>query len=286
VSALVYLRDRFLDSSEDARVSLFDRGYLFGDSIFETLRAYAGVPFAVDAHLDRLEHAARVTGIALPRERSEIASLLQEAVRRSGCESAYVRITVSRGEGREGLATVGADDPVLSIIVRSYGGYSAEAYAHGIESVTLETRKVPAACLDPSMKTGNYLPNVLARRELERHGLIEGVVLSVDDRVVSGTVSNLFLVEAGALRTPDEASGCRPGVTRALVIELGKALGLGVVRAPIVPADFAGAEEAFFVNSLMECLPVRQLDGRALRSAEAGSITRRVHAAYQARVRS
>lgn len=282
VKPVVYLGDRFVDPG-DARVSIFDRGYLFGDSIFETVRAYDGAPFALDAHLDSLVHASECTGIALP-SRSELARLVHEALARSGLESAYLRITVSRGEGGSGIGTLGATAPVLSIIVREHVPYPASAYADGIDAVTLATRKIPAACLDPAMKTGNYLPNILARRELERHGLFEGVVLSVAGAVVSGTVSNLFLVEGGVLRTPDEASGCRPGVTRRIVLDLASALGLDAAVAPISPAELARAEEAFFTNTLMECLPVRHLDGRPLGSAASGSITRRLGAAYRAEV--
>lgn len=280
VPAVVYLRDRFVNPSE-ARISLFDRGYLFGDSIFETLRVYVGVPFALDAHLDRLEHSSAVTGIQIPVARHALSALVGDAVTTSGLSSAYVRVTVSRGEGGSGIGTLGADDPTLSIIVREHVPYPAGYYDDGVDSITLETRKIPAACLDPAMKSGNYLPNVLARRELERRGLTEGVMLSTTDSVVCGTVSNLFLVRAGALQTPDEASGCRPGVTRAILLELAEACGLRPAAQPISRADLEHADEAFFANTLMECLPLRSLDGRGLRSAESGSSTRRLHAAYR-----
>lgn len=277
----VYLGDGFVESPNEARVSIFDRGYLFGDSIFETLRTYDGHVFALDAHLDRLEHASAVTGIVPKQHRAAIAELVRVAIERSGFASAYVRVTVSRGEGGAGLGTQGCNHPVLSIIVKEHVGYPAEAYEKGIESIVLKTRKVPAECLDPAMKTGNYLPNVMAKRELERARLIEGVMLSTTGVVVSGTVSNVFLVRGRQLRTPNEASGCRPGVTREIILELGSRLGLEVVSDTIQLDDLHTADEIFFVNTLMECLPVRKMFDHELRSAEPTSWTRKMQGAYR-----
>jgi branched-chain amino acid aminotransferase len=286
MAPLVYLGDRFLASPDEAKVSLFDRGYLFGDSIFETLRAYTGRVFALDAHLDRLEHASAATGIRLPRDRAALAALVGEAVVRSGLSNAYVRITVSRGEGGHGLGTVGCDAPVLSIVVRDLTTYKPAAYELGIDTKVVRTRKVPASCIDPDTKTGNYLPSVLARRELEVDGMIEGIQLSVDGQVVSGTISNLFLVCGDRLRTPDEASGCRRGVTRGVLLDLARAMDVGTDVTPITVDDLGRADEAFFANTLMECLPIRRIDpyDRALRSAAAASITRRLLAAYREKV--
>jgi branched-chain amino acid aminotransferase len=285
---LVFLKDRFLSPSEDARVSLFDRGYLLGDAIFETLRAYDGAAFAVDAHLDRLEHAAEGTGIRPPHDRASLAALIAEAIHRSGLASAYVRITVSRGEvGSYGLGTLAADAPVLSIVVRDLGGYPDHAYEDGIDTQIVRARKVPAACIDPTMKTGSYMPNVLARREIDGAGMLEGVQLSVDGLVVSGTVSNLFLVAAGQLRTPDEASGCRLGVTRAVLLDLARALGIPTQVGPITVEDLGQADEAFFANTLMECLPIRRIapHARPLASAAPSSMTKRLLTAYRENVR-
>lgn len=281
MATIVYLRDGFVDAVE-ARVSLFDRGYLLGDSIFETLRVYDGRVFACDAHVDRLERASEATGIRIPRDRAALRVLVEAAVARSTLTTAYVRVTVSRGEGGVGLGTIGCDDPTLSIIVKDFVGYPADAYDRGIDTIILQTRKVPAACLDPALKTGNYLPNVMAKRELEAKRMIEGVVLSTTGAVVSGSVSNLFFVVGDELWTPDPASGCRPGVTRETVLRVARGLGLEVNEAPVSIGALASADEVFFTNTLMECLPVRTLNGRELASARDHSMTRRLHAAYRA----
>lgn len=276
----IYLGEAFLDCPEAARVSIFDRGYLLGDSVFETLRAYRGAAFRLEPHLDRLEHSAQVVGIVLPKPRSELRNLVHEALSRSGLEDAYLRVTVSRGEGPGGIGSAGYDAPVLSILVRPLHPYPAEAYRSGIRSMVVRTRKVPGVCLDPTIKCGNYLPNILARRELEAQGMIEGVQLTVEGQVTSGTVSNVFLVKGARLCTPDVASGFLPGITRAALIEVAAQAGLEVVEQRIEVADLYQTDELFFANTLMECLPVAEIDGRKLTPAP-GVSTQALHAAFR-----
>ena len=279
MTTAVYLDGQFTTAA-DAKVSLLDRAYLFGDSVFETVRTYAGMPFQLAAHLDRLSHSAAVLGIPLAQNHAAVTELVGETVRRTGLDEAYVRITLSRGEGGRGLSPVGCEKPVLSIISRPLFPYPAAAYRDGIRSMTVATRRVPAACLDPSIKCGNYLPSIMARRELDAAGLIEGVQLSVDGCVVCGTVSNVFIVRGGHLITPDLASGCLPGITRAAVLELAIKLGIQCGEQRLNSADLAAADEMFFTNTLMECLPVAELDGRRLGAAP-GVVTQRVMGAWR-----
>jgi branched-chain amino acid aminotransferase len=275
---VVYLDGRFLADGETPQVSLFDRAYLFGDSVFETLRAYRGMAFREEQHLQRLGYSARALGIDLPVAGAELRGLIRAAMGKSGLQDAYVRVTVSRGEGGGTISPAGCDKPVLSIIVRPRKPYPAEAYARGIPSAVVETRRVPPACIDSRAKCGNYLPSILARRELDRQGMIEGVQLAVDGHVVCGTVSNLFLVDGARLRTPDLASGCLPGITRAAVLELAPSLGLEPREERLTVADLSRADEMFFTNSLMECLPVARIGEHAFGEAP-GPRTRAIHGA-------
>jgi len=307
MGAIAYIHGEFRDLA-DARVSLLDRGYLLGDSIFETLRTYGGVPFRLAEHLARLKRASDVTGIGeevgekgdgtlLPeRSRggfaqksptpifSNLAPLVLETLRRSGLQEAYLRITISRGEGPGGISPSGCDEPVLSIIARPWKPFPAEAYQQGIRSATVTPRRIPAACLDPTFKSGNYLPHVLARRELDALGMLEGVQRAVDGQVVGGTVSNVFCVHGDRLITPWPESGCLPGITRAAVLELAPRVGLVPVERRVEPDDLLAADELFFTNTLMECLPVAELDGRRFAGA-AGPYTRAIHEAFGALVR-
>ena len=186
----------------------------------------------------------------------------------------------SRGEGPGGIGSAGYDAPVLSILVRPLHPYPAEAYRSGIRSMVVRTRKVPCICLDPTIKCGNYLPNILARRELEAQGMIEGVQLTVEGQVTSGTVSNVFLVKDARLCTPDVASGILSGITRAALIEVAAQVGLEVVEQRIEVADLYQTDELFFANTLMECLPVAEIDGRKLAPAP-GVSTQALHAAFR-----
>jgi branched-chain amino acid aminotransferase len=157
--------------------------------------------------------------------------------------------------------------------------YPADAYENGIQSKVVEPRRVPAACLDPTIKCGNYLPNILARRELERHGMLEGVQRAVEGHVVGGAVSNVFLIQGRRLRTPDRGSGILPGITRAALIEVAGEAGLDVSEERLQVDDLYSADEMFFANTLMECLPVAAIDGRAFAPAP-GELTRALHRAF------
>lgn len=279
--SVIFLRDRFVPPDE-ATVSIFDRGYLYGDAVFETLRSYAGRVFRPGAHLDRLGAAAARLGIALPLERDALERALRDTIARFGSEDATVRVTLSRGEGTGGIATTGDERPTLSIVARPLEPYPAVAYARGIASGFAETRKVPPQCLPSELKTANYLSSILARRELDARGMTEGVQLAVDGAVVSGTVSNVFFVAAGRLVTPDVASGCRAGVTREVLLEIAGQLAIFAETRRVEARELAVADEIFFANTLMECLPVASFEGRAL--AAPGPRTRALHDALRARI--
>jgi branched-chain amino acid aminotransferase len=268
----VYLNDRFLDANEPATVSLFDRGYLVGDGIFETLRTYHGVPFRLDTHLQRLAHSLDVLQIHLKQSLPDLRALAVEAVARSGLQDTNLRITVSRGEGPSPLSLVGADSPTLSIVVREVRAYPAEAYSDGIESMVVKSRHIPAACIDPAVKSNNYLPSILARRELDARGMQEGIMLAVEGHVCSGTSGNVFMVKDGVLSTPDLDSPCLPGVTRAAVLESAASWRMVALERRITVEELLSADEVFFTNSIAELLPVRSIDGHRF-DAGANTVT-------------
>jgi branched-subunit amino acid aminotransferase/4-amino-4-deoxychorismate lyase len=278
-SEVYFLDNRFLPSA-DARVSLNDRGYLFGDTAFETLRGYGGSVFRLERHLERLAYSAKVLGLTLPLPLEQLAARVLEAVARCEASDSYVRVTLSRGEGGAGISTKNFDHPSLSIIVRPFHPYPAEAYEQGIRTQVLGPRKVPPECLDPAIKSGGaYLPSIIARRELDRQGLVEGVQLAVAGHVVSGLVSNVFAVSSGRLLTPDLASGCLPGITREVLLQLAPSVGLEPVERRLTVEELYQSDELFFANSLMECLPVRQLDQHPFHPAP-GPFTRKLLAAF------
>lgn len=254
---VIYLVDRFVERDE-ATVSLFDRGYLLGDGMFETLRAYDGKIFRVGEHLALLAEGARDLDIEIPIPESRLYEILDEAVARAACDDVYLRLTVSRGVGGAGIGFSGAESPTLSVIARPTVPYVVPE--EGIVTAFTTAPRVPAACLPSSVKTSSYMPNVLARRELARASLVEGIQRAVDGQVACGIVSNVFAVTRGRLRTPHTASGCRAGVTRGAVLDVARALGIETVVGRLEPDELRNADELFFTNTVMELLPVARLD--------------------------
>ncbi len=261
-----------------ASVSLFDRGFLLGDAVFETMRAYHGRVFMLDGHLARLARGIEVLGLEGVPSIAALRAQVEEALRASGAREAVLRLTVARGEGPRGIGPSGYDRPTVALVVSEATPLPAWAYQEGIDTRVVKHRRVPAECIEPDIKHANYLPSILGRRELSGPRELEGVVLSVAGEVVSGLVSNLFVVRGRELLTPPLASGCLPGVTRQVVLGLAAEAGWAPVERPLWPGDLGGADELFFTNTLFECLPVARLEGRALAGAP-GLATRALHAA-------
>lgn len=244
-------------------MSLFDRAFLLGDSLFASLRVYGGTPFGLDRHVARLAASAEELGLACPVA-AALEQLAQAACQRFAGEDGYLRITLSRGEhpgGAGGLGLAGLGAPVLSVVVREL---AAPAFAPATEVAPVALRAIPAACHPPGWKLGSYGLRVAMRRELEARGHREGLVLGLDGAVVSGVSSNLFLARAGQLVTPWLASGCRPGVTREVLLERLRQADVPIVERAVSLGELRDAEGAFFTSSVTPMLPVSGFEGRAL----------------------
>lgn len=260
---VIYLRDRFLDADEPAQVSLFDRAYLLGDSLFASLRVYGGVPVALARHVARLEGAAAELGLACPSA-AALEQLARAACDKFMGEYGYLRITLSRGEQPAqgaGLGLSGLGVPVLSVVVREL---ASPPFPPATEIAPVTLRAAPAACQPPGWKLGSYALRVAMRREVEARGHGEGLVLGLDGAVVSGVASNVFVVRGGALTTPSLASGCRPGVTRELLLERLAAAGVAVEERAITLDDVRAADAAFFTSAVTPLLAARRFESRAL----------------------
>jgi len=260
---VIFLRDRFLEADEPATVSLFDRAYLLGDSLFASLRVYAGAPVGLGRHLARLEATAGELGLACPSA-AAIEPIVRTACDRFVSEYGYLRITLSRGEmppRAAGLGLTGLAAPVLSVVVRELG---TPAFPAPTEVAPVTLRAVPAACQPPGWKLGSYALRVAMRREVEARGHGEGLVLGLDGAVVSGVSSNLFLARGDLLVTPALSSGCRPGVTRELLLERLRAAGAPVEERAVALEDLRAADGALFTSSVTPLLPVSRFESRAL----------------------
>ena len=252
----VYFEGRFVPpTGDDARVPVTDPGYLLGEGVFATLRGYDGACFRPERHFSHLVRGAASFGMTLPVGLERLKAIADEAASRTRARDAYVRVTLTRS----------ADDarPVLTVLSRPLDVPSADDYVRGVSATIVTARRIPPACMDPSVKTTSYAPQVLAKREAASRGVGpgEGIMLAIDGSLACGTMANIFLVAGDLLLTPSLASGCRAGITRETVMELAGRVGLTVREEQIDRDALLEADEAFFTSSRVECLPIAAVDG-------------------------
>ncbi len=280
----------------EARVSVLDRGFLYGDSVYEVVRTYRGRPFELAAHLRRLSHSAERIGLELPWDaRRTEAELLRtlEAARGEDPPDAgaapwnagerYARLVMTRGGGEIGLDPALAVDPKAIVIVQPLRAPPLSAYRDGVAVRVVGVEHVSPQVVDLTAKTGNYLSHVLALREARARGAHEALMLDRDGFVTEGTTSNVFAVRGGAVLTPPLVAGILEGVTRGIVIGLARALGIPVREEPLRPAHLEAAEEIFITSSAREVLPVTRLGDRPVGGGRPGPLTSRLHQAYRNR---
>ncbi len=260
---MVYLHDRFV-APEEAAISVFDRGFLLGDGVFATMRAYEGTCFRARQHLTILARGADALAIPLPMSIDRLASLAHECAVRARTADAYVRVTLTRGGG----PLEGDDRPSLCVVAREMDPPSEEAYSRGVRVATVKKRRISVEGLDPSIKTTSYAPQVLSRREAESCGAFEGLELAADGSLACATMANLFAVVADALVTPPRETGCRLGITRQAILELAPRVGLIPREERIDVAMLRRAAEGFLTNTRFECLPIAAADGVAIGGGE------------------
>ncbi|HEX6272569.1 MAG TPA: aminotransferase class IV [Polyangiaceae bacterium] len=259
---------------EDARVSVFDRGFLYGDSVFEALRTYGGVPFALREHLERLERSAQRALITMPVKldvfRAEIHAVLAAAKN----PESYVRLLVTRGRGSAlGLDPGLALKPLRVVLVMEHKPLPNSMYERGVGVVTYRTQRVADSTPASGAKLSNYMVAVLAMDEARRAGAEEAIVLDADGRVVEGTTSNVFYVKDGVLVTPPEEAGILMGITREKILGLARRAGIAVQEKNFFPTDLVAADEAFISSSIRELAPVVTVDGKPIGKGKPGDMT-------------
>lgn len=263
--------DGDLGDEKTARVSVFDRGFLYGDSVYEVTRTSGGRPVDLDRHLDRLERSAEMIALAAP-PRAVVVDAVHTTLTAAGNPDSYVRVIVTRGGGDIGLDPALADRPRLVIIVRPLVLPVPALYAHGCDVAIVAVRRNPRRALDPAVKSGNYLNNILALAEAKRSGAHESIMLNPEGRLVEGSTSNVFVAHGGRLATPAFDDGLLDGITRRRVLELAAAAGIPAGEAHLGDANLRTAEEAFLSSSLRGVLPIARVDGVKLPAAP-GPIT-------------
>ena len=269
---LVYVNGHFVPR-EEAQVSVFDHGYLYGDGIYETLRAYGGKVFLLGRHLARLKQSAAALSLALPLPLEAIGETIRESLTVNKLQDAYIRIQISRGPGEIGLDPALSPVPTMVIVTKPFKDYPRDLYENGVAVSIVKTRRNHPLALDPSIKSTNFLNNILAKIESVRAGTYEGIMLNWKGYVAEGTISNIFIVKKGVLATPGLAAGILEGVTRDLVLHLARTAAIRTREALLRPKDLLHANECFLTNTTAEVLPVTTIDGQAIGSGRPGPVT-------------
>ncbi len=269
-------------SPEEAVVPVYDRGFLYGDSVFETIRTYAGVLFALAEHMGRLARSAELIGIPLPVDEQQLAEETTRAVELAGNEESYARVMLTRGSGPIGLDPALASGPRRVVLVEPLTRPPQPHYDDGIRIRCVQT--VRASDAAHSAKLGNYLASALALRDARAAGAHEALVVNRDGLVVEGTTSNVFCVRGGAVYTPPVDIGILAGITRALVIDLVTRNGLEIRYAAFCPQELAASDEVFITSSIREILPVVHVDDLVVGAGKPGPLTQRIHQLFRAHV--
>lgn len=264
----------------DAVISVYDHGFLYGDGIYETMRAYNGVVFMLEKHLERLGRSASLTKLAIP-EAGFITDAVCRTIEVNKLSDAYIRVTVSRGKGPIGLDPALCNEPTFVVITEPFNEYPEYLYSKGVKLVIAKTRRNLVAALNPKIKSLNFLNNIFAKMEAKEQGAYEAVMLNAEGVIAEGTVSNIFFVKDNVLCTPAPEVGVLDGITRELVINIAKKNGLRVSEGRFYPADLFNAGEVFFTNTTSEIIPVSQVD---LISYNIGEVAKSLRALYKEEV--
>lgn len=279
-SEVLFLNGRFLPLAQ-AYISPMDRGFLYGDGIFETIRVYSGKVFRLTDHLKRLACSAKALKLPLPCSSDELRRVIRELLKRNHLTDAVVRIALSRGVGGRGPSLRANFQPTLLITASPFHGYPSEYYEKGIRVIFASIRLDVASPL-PRHKTANYLLYILARAEAEESGAVEALLLNSRGEVAEAATANIFIVRQGRVITPPLRANILPGITRKVVLDICAQRGIPHAQRTIDPNELLAADEVFITNSLMEIMPVVKVGTKKIGSGRPGPLTRNLRQMYQA----
>jgi branched-chain amino acid aminotransferase len=271
----IYISGKFYDK-ENAKISVYDHGLLYGDGVFEGMRSYNGKVFRLKQHLDRLWASAKAIWLKIPISQDEMAKAVNDTLATNSIKDGYIRLVVTRGAGALGLDPNKCSDPQVIVIADHIQLYPKEMYEKGLEIVTASTIRNHSAALSPRIKSLNYLNNIMAKIEGLQAGCVEALMLNAKGEVAECTGDNIFIVRNGVLMTPPIDAGILEGITREAVIELAEEMNVPVEQVPFVRHDVFIADECFLTGSAAEVIPVVKLDSRVIGDGKPGPITRRI----------
>lgn len=255
----IYLNNKIVPSSE-AKVSVFDHGFLYGDGIYETMRVYDGVAFMMEEHLERLYRSASFICLDIPKKIPDIKIAIYETLQANKLSEAYLRVTVSRGHGPLGLDPDLCKFPTFVVMANEFKNYPKSYYEEGIKLISASVRRNLKEALNPQIKSLNFLNNILAKIEAKQKDAYEAIMLNASGHLTEGTISNIFFVMDGVLCTPSVECGILDGITRAIVIDLAIKNGVEVKEGQFKLKDLYSASEVFITNTTMEVMPISRVD--------------------------
>jgi branched-chain amino acid aminotransferase len=281
----IYISGKLYDK-QDAKISVYDHGFLYGDGVFEGIRIYSGKVFRLREHIERLYESARSIYLEIPLSREQMIQAVNDTVKANERKEGYIRLVVTRGSGSLGLDPRKTTDPQVVIIVDDITMYPKEMYEHGMDLVTAATIRAHPNSLNPSIKSLNYLNNIMAKVEGVHAGCVEALMLNFKGEVAECTGDNIFIVKHGILKTPPPDAGILVGITRNAIMELARADSIPVREEALTRHDVYTADECFLTGTAAEVIPVVKCDGRPIGTGKPGPISRKLRERFQALTRA
>ena len=275
MSPPIYINGKYF-SKEDAKISVYDHGLLYGDGVFEGMRTYSNKVFRLDEHIDRLYESARAILLTIPMSKQEMIDAVKKTVELSGLSDSYIRLVVTRGSGSLGLDPNRTSDPQVIIIVDLIALYDRKYYDEGLKIITASTIRNHPAALSPRIKSLNYLNNIMAKLEGLQAGCMEAIMLNHKGEVAECTGDNIFIVKRGQLLTPSADSGILEGITRNSILELANTLKIPARETTLTRHDLLVADECFLTGSAAEVIPVVSIDSRPIGDGKVGPTTKQL----------
>lgn len=276
----IYLNGEFIPKKE-AKVSLFDHGLLYGDGVFEGIRAYNGYVFKLEAHLDRLYESAHIMSIDIPLSKKEMEQKIIQCMSLNAYKEGYIRIIVTRGSGDLGISPENCDSPTVAIFAQPGNrAFKEEVYNEGLHAIVSTVRNQPAESLPPTVKTLNYATNILARIQARALNCQEAIMLDVRGNVSEGTVDNIFIVKDNSLLTPPTINNL-PGITKRCIKKLARSEGYSCSEENFGISSLYTADEVFLTGTAVEVVPIVEIDGRAIDEGKPGTITNKMIEKYR-----
>ncbi|WFN37914.1 branched-chain-amino-acid transaminase [Methanomicrobium antiquum] len=281
---IIYMDGEYLPK-EEAKVSVFDHGLLYGDGVFEGIRAYNGRVFRLNEHLDRLYDSAKTIDLDIGMTKSAMEEVVLETLRRNELKDAYIRLVVTRGVGDLGLDPRKCQKPTIFVIATGWGAMYGDLYEKGLKAITVSVRRNPADALPPNVKSLNYLNNILAKIEANYKGGDEAIFFDTNGYIAEGSGDNIFIVKNGVILTPHTLNNLR-GITRLVLLEVAAELGIPVREQNLGYFDLYSADEVLVSGSAAEIAPVTLIDGRKIGTGKPGPVASQLIAAFQTKTQN